>query len=99
PAGTGGADRTHSAVQAVVYADVGFRYKYSMSDVVIQNAATAQAMQGLVAALGRRSVVLVGMMGAGKSSIGRRLAARLGLNFFEPGGGVAERGGQDTTRY
>ena len=28
-------------------------------------------------ALGARSVVLVGMMGAGKSSIGRRLATRL----------------------
>jgi shikimate kinase len=34
-------------------------------------------------ALGRRSVVLVGMMGAGKSSIGRRLAARLGIPFVD----------------
>jgi shikimate kinase len=32
-------------------------------------------------ALGPRSVVLVGMMGAGKSSIGRRLAAKLDLPF------------------
>jgi len=30
-------------------------------------------------ALGRRSIVLVGMMGSGKSSVGRRLAHRLGL--------------------
>jgi shikimate kinase len=37
----------------------------------------------IVAALGLRSVVLVGMMGAGKSSIGRRLAARLGLAFAD----------------
>jgi shikimate kinase len=37
----------------------------------------------VVAALGSRSVVLVGMMGAGKSSIGRRLAARLGLAFAD----------------
>lgn len=36
-----------------------------------------------MAALGTRSVVLVGMMGAGKSSIGRRLAARLGLPFLD----------------
>ena len=30
-----------------------------------------------------RSIVLVGLMGAGKSKIGRRLAARLGLPFFD----------------
>jgi shikimate kinase len=34
-------------------------------------------------ALGLRSVVLVGMMGAGKSTIGRRLSARLGLPFLD----------------
>ena len=33
--------------------------------------------------LGRRSIVLVGMMGAGKSSIGRRLGRRLGLPFVD----------------
>jgi shikimate kinase len=37
----------------------------------------------LVAALGRRSIVLVGMMGAGKSSIGRRVAARLAVPFVD----------------
>jgi shikimate kinase len=37
----------------------------------------------IVAALGRRSVVLVGMMGAGKSSVGRRLALRLGIPFVD----------------
>ncbi len=37
----------------------------------------------IVAALGRRSVVLVGMMGAGKSSIGRRAAVRLGIPFVD----------------
>lgn len=37
----------------------------------------------LVAALGRRSIVLVGMMGAGKTSIGRRLAARLRIPFVD----------------
>ena len=37
----------------------------------------------IVAALGARSVVLVGMMGAGKSSIGRRLATRLAIPFVD----------------
>ncbi len=31
----------------------------------------------------RRTLVLVGMMGAGKSSIGRRLGARLGVRFVD----------------
>lgn len=35
------------------------------------------------AALERRSVVLIGMMGVGKSTIGRRLATRLRLPFFD----------------
>jgi shikimate kinase len=49
----------------------------------------AAAPQGTVsetaiaAALGRRSIVLVGMMGAGKSSIGRRLAQRLDIPFVD----------------
>jgi shikimate kinase len=37
----------------------------------------------ITAALGIRSVVLVGMMGAGKSTIGRRLAARLRRPFVD----------------
>ena len=35
------------------------------------------------AALGQTSLVLVGMMGAGKSSVGKRLAAGLGLPFVD----------------
>lgn len=33
--------------------------------------------------LGGRTLVMVGMMGAGKSSVGRRLAARLSINFSD----------------
>ncbi len=39
--------------------------------------------EGLAAALGGRSIVLVGMMGAGKTSVGKRLAQRLGLPFVD----------------
>ncbi len=38
---------------------------------------------GILDALGRRSLVLVGMMGAGKSSVGRKLATRLNLPFVD----------------
>jgi shikimate kinase len=54
-----------------------------MSDVVTHNGTGSQPQAPLTAALGRRSVVLVGMMGAGKSSVGRRLAARLGIAFVD----------------
>jgi shikimate kinase len=37
----------------------------------------------IVHALGTRSLVLVGMMGAGKSSVGRKLAMRLALPFVD----------------
>jgi shikimate kinase len=44
---------------------------------------TASQDAELAAALGTRSIVLVGMMGAGKSTIGRRLSARLRLPFLD----------------
>jgi shikimate kinase len=52
-----------------------------------ETAAPAQASPtqeaDITSALGRRSIVLVGMMGAGKSTIGRRLAVRLQLPFSD----------------
>jgi len=47
----------------------------------------------IVAALGRGSIVLVGMMGSGKSSIGRRLAARLGIPFADADAEIEEAAG------
>jgi len=55
-----------------------------MTDIIVQNGAAAtDAAAALVDRLGRRSIVLVGMMGVGKSSIGRRLAVRLSIPFVD----------------
>jgi shikimate kinase len=59
------------------------RRKAAMPDIALQKAVQTAVESRIVAALGRRSVVLVGMMGAGKSSIGRRLAARLMIPFVD----------------
>ena len=38
-------------------------------------------LQAAIEHTGNRPIVLVGLMGAGKTSIGRRLAERMGLPF------------------
>ncbi len=43
----------------------------------------AQSLDAIKTALGERSIVMVGLMGCGKSAVGRRLAARLGLPFVD----------------
>jgi shikimate kinase len=54
-----------------------------MSNGVDQISRKAPAEAAIAAALGKRSVVLVGMMGAGKSSVGRRLGPRLAIPFVD----------------
>ena len=55
-----------------------------MTDITLQNDENLQVPAApILARLGSRSVVLTGMMGVGKSSIGRRLAARLGVPFVD----------------
>jgi shikimate kinase len=55
-----------------------------MPDAASQNDVDTAIPPGLIlSALERRSIVLVGMMGVGKSSVGRRLAARLSIPFVD----------------
>jgi shikimate kinase len=54
-----------------------------MAHTAIQKPAENGPVLAIAHALGRRSIVLVGMMGAGKSSVGRRLATRLGIPFID----------------
>jgi shikimate kinase len=55
-----------------------------MTDIAIQNGTAGQISAAAVLnLLGGRSIVLVGMMGVGKSSIGRRLATRLNVPFVD----------------
>jgi len=54
-----------------------------MPETVSQANVSTTPEAEITAALGARSIVLVGMMGAGKSTIGRRISARLGLQFLD----------------
>jgi shikimate kinase len=65
-----------------------------MADLACHSRAGAKPPEpAIVAALGRRSIVLVGMMGAGKSSVGRRLAARLAIPFVDADGEIEAAAG------
>jgi shikimate kinase len=54
-----------------------------MTDIALQNYANSALAEAIRGTLGGRSVVLIGMMGVGKSSIGRRLAARVAIRFVD----------------
>jgi shikimate kinase len=69
--------------QLLVYGTVALIWNSSMANGAIQKTAENGLQAAIVRALGKRSIVLVGMMGAGKSSVGRRLAARLGIGFVD----------------
>ena len=54
-----------------------------MPETALPAGASESQEAEITAALGTRSIVLVGMMGAGKSTIGRRLSLRLRLPFLD----------------
>jgi shikimate kinase len=53
----------------------------------------SRADEALRMRLGKRAIALVGMPGSGKSSIGRRLAPRLGLPFVDADAKIEEAAG------
>jgi shikimate kinase len=53
----------------------------------------AQETEIVAANLAGRSLVLVGLMGAGKSTVGRRLAQRLNMNFVDADAAIEEAAG------
>ena len=57
------------------------RHTDAVQRVMLEEEAGEPIEARLRRALGLRSIVLVGLMGAGKSTVGRRLASRLGLIF------------------
>ena len=61
-----------------------------MPETAIPAGAVTSQEAEILAALGTRAIVLVGMMGAGKSTVGRRLSARLRLPFVDADGEIEQ---------
>jgi shikimate kinase len=68
-----------------------------MTDIAAQKHATNGSGAAIMARLGDRSIVLIGMMGVGKSSIGRRLGARLGIPFVDADAEIESAAGMSIT--
>jgi shikimate kinase len=69
-----------------------------MTDFTVKNDNDATlSPAAILAQLGQRSIVLVGMMGVGKSSIGRRLGARLGIPFVDADSEIEKAAGMSIT--
>ncbi|MEX0860002.1 MAG: shikimate kinase [Cucumibacter sp.] len=61
--------------------------------------ATASVRQFVIDQLGDKPLVLVGMMGAGKTTVGRRLASQLGFTFIDSDAEVEKAAGMPITEF
>jgi len=68
-----------------------------MADIATQKSTGNGAAAAVLSRLGDRSIVLIGMMGVGKSSIGRRLGARLGIPFVDADAEIERAAGMSIT--
>jgi len=55
---------------------------------------SAKSVEHLHERLGNRSIVIIGLMGAGKTTVGRRLAERLGLRFVDADAEIEKAAGR-----
>lgn len=62
-------------------------------------AVSAETRQFVIDRLGDRPVVLVGMMGAGKTTVGRRLANRLGFGFVDSDAEIEKAAGMSISEF
>jgi len=68
-----------------------------MADIATQKSTGNGAAAAVLSRLSDRSIVLIGMMGVGKSSIGRRLGARLGIPFVDADAEIERAAGMSVT--
>ncbi|MEM8744821.1 MAG: shikimate kinase [Pseudomonadota bacterium] len=59
-----------------------------------KRAENGKRLKAIKSALGGKSIVLIGLMGAGKTAVGRRVATRLGLKFVDADTEIEEAAGQ-----
>ena len=82
--------RLHGLEQDAFESSKGWARSLVMTEPTQSAPNPAAPEAAITAALGKRLIVLVGMMGVGKSTVGRRLAARLRRRAAH--GGHAHRG-------
>jgi shikimate kinase/3-dehydroquinate synthase len=72
-------------------------YKMTSETAKESIAARSPRAGSLVTALGRRPIVLIGLMGSGKTSTGRRLAQTLGIGFVDSDAEIEAAAGMPIT--